>query len=119
MSDINSWDLLWAFLMLLAVFAWIIVQAHVHDSKIPSKFINGELNEADEAVMKFRAAHRSPRCATCKHWCPVWYGGKGPQMSVGVCRRYPPYLARRRLSVRVKGDDWCAEHTPSSTKQAA
>lgn len=110
MSAEDAWDLVTALVIAGMLVLYFAIQAIRHEETIPSKFINGELNERDEAVIKFRAAHRSPRCNSCKHWTPVWYGGKGPQMTEGVCRRYPPHLARRRLSVRVKGDDWCGEH---------
>lgn len=55
----------------------------------------------------------APRCADCKYPLPVGMGknGKGEDVPVNVCRRFPPHITvSGSSSFPVVGDDeWCGE----------
>jgi hypothetical protein len=108
-------------------FSWIFIQGLVllfaffcialpplfrqikREAALPNKLLpNGDLDEADEAVRRWKASLRLPKCQTCKYWQPIWLGGKGPQLTEGVCYRYPPHMSRRKRITNANAR--CGEH---------
>lgn len=55
----------------------------------------------------------APRCKDCKFPLPIGMGknGKGEEVPVNLCRRFPPQLAVNGSSTYpvVSDDEWCGE----------
>jgi hypothetical protein len=75
--------------------------------------MNTFLEENEIAARKWKAAHQLPKCGSCKWWLPVWLGGRGPMIDLGVCKRFPRYVRPFMGHQQTKADDWCGEHKPA------